>query len=233
MAPTPDVVGSTHGISGTVAWGIAGRPVTYALEGNVYANGAAVQWLGETLSLADPALGVESLARTVADSGGVHFVPAFAGLGAPHWNDSARALFSGITRGTTAAHLARAALEAIAFQVRDVFDAMSADYGEPLAYLLADGGASRNDLLMQFQADILGRPVRRSNSAELSALGAAYLAGLATGVWSSPTEIEQLGQPRDEFEPRLAETERSARYDGWREALARATYSPESARGRD
>jgi glycerol kinase len=225
MAPTPTVVPSAHGLSSTVAWGRAPGLATYALEGNIYATGAAVQWLGETLRLPEPAAGIETLAAQVPDSGGVYFVPAFSGLGAPHWDERARGLFCGITLGTTAAHLARAAIEAVAYQVRDVFDALEADLGAPLQVLLADGGASRNDPLMQFQADILGRPVLRSESAELSALGAAYLAGLAVGVWAGEDEIARLAQHGTRFAPRLAEAARAALYRGWREALARATQA--------
>ena len=143
-----------------------------------------MQWVGELLGLADPGPEVEKLARTVDDTAGVYFVPALTGLGAPHWSESARGLIAGLTRGAGAAHLARAALEAIAYQVRDVFDAMQAEAGAPLSTLLADGGASRSDLLMQFQADMLGCPVMRSTSPDVSPLGAAFLAGLAVGIWS-------------------------------------------------
>ena len=151
-------------------------------------------------------------------------MPAFAGLGAPHWNDAARGLISGMTRGTTAAHLARAAIESVAYQVRDVFDVMQAEAGADLQALLADGGATRNEALMQFQADILGRPVVRNLSTDVSPLGAAYLAGLATGVWSSLEEIDALPRPRDGFTPRLAAEERARRYAGWQRAVARATF---------
>ena len=230
MAPTPEIVTSGRGISSTIAWSREGsdaRPaVTYALEGNIYATGAAVQWLGETLGLGDPGPEVQTLAGQVPDAGGVYLVPAFAGLGAPHWNAAARGLFCVLTLGTTRAHLARAALEAIAYQVRDVFDAMEADAGARLAVLLADGGASRNDLLMQCQADILGRPVDRSASAELSALGAAYLAGLAVGVWPSPEVIARIAPPHQRFEPQMPPERRAALYAGWRQAVARATVVP-------
>ena len=221
MAPTSAIVTSTRGMTSTIAWSQGGA-VTYALEGNIYATGAAVQWLGEALGLGDPGPEVETLAGQVPDTGGVYLVPAFAGLGAPYWNAAARGLFCGLTLGTTRAHLARAALEAIAFQVCDVFDAMEADAGAHLAVLLADGGASRNDLLMQCQADILGRPVERSASAELSALGAAYLAGLATGVWSSPQEIAQIAPPHERFEPQMPPERRAELYAGWRGAVAQA-----------
>ncbi|MCX6632777.1 MAG: FGGY-family carbohydrate kinase, partial [Candidatus Solibacter sp.] len=156
------------------------------------------------------------------DSGGVYLVPAFVGLGAPYWNDAARGLLAGLTRGATAAHAARASLEAIAYQVRDVFEAMDRDLGRPLPALLADGGASRNDRLMQFQADILARPVVRSASPDLSATGAAWLAGLAVGVWRSLEELAALPRPEQRFEPRMPESERTRLYDGWLRAVARA-----------
>jgi len=222
MTPTRSLTFSEHGLSTTIAW--AREEVTYALEGNIYVTGAVVQWLGRFLGLADPVQGVEMLARQVTNTGGVYFVPAFVGLGAPHWNEAARGLITGLTHATTPAHLARAALEAIAYQIRDVFDLMSTKSNVPLQVLMADGGASRNDLLMQFQADILGRPVVRSLASDLSALGAAYLAGLAVGLWSSESEIEHLPRPSDRFEPRLSDSERAALYDGWQRAIARAMF---------
>jgi glycerol kinase len=226
MTPTRSPIISEHGLSTTIAW--AREPATYALEGNIYVTGAAVQWLGQCLGLDDPAQGIEALARGATDTGGVYFVPAFVGLGAPHWNGAARGLITGLTRGTTPAHLARAALEAIAYQVRDVFDLMSVESGAPLRVLMADGGASRNDLLMQFQADMIGRPVVRSLSSDVSALGAAYLAGLAVGLWSSEAEIEQLPRPSDRFEPRLADAERAELYAGWKKAIARTVFDAEA-----
>ncbi len=221
MTTTEGVVASANGLSSTVAFALPGR-VLYALEGNIYATGAAVQWLGDFLGLPDPAAGVADLAETVADNGGVYLVPAFVGLGAPHWNDRARGLLTGLTRGTTRAHAARAAVESIAFQIRDVFTAMQADVGEALPALLADGGASRNQALMQFQSDILDRPVLRSVSPDLSALGAAYLAGLTIGIWESLDEIEQLPRPRDRFEPSIKPSDRDALLGGWQAAVARA-----------
>jgi glycerol kinase len=223
MTPTPDLVHSTHGLSSTVAWASEGGTV-YALEGNILATGAAVQWLGELLGLDDPAAGVAELATGVEDTGGVHLVPAFVGLGAPHWDDAARGLVSGLTRGTTAAHLARATLASIAHQVRDVFDLMQAEAGLGLEVLLADGGATRNDQLMQLQADLLGRPVLRTTSAEVSALGAAHLAGLAVGFWSSEQQLAALPRDRDRFEPRMSPSEREALHEGWQEAVARARW---------
>jgi len=184
-------------------------------------TGGAVDWLGQVLSRGDPAQAVADLAATVPSSGGVYVVPAFAGLGAPYWDADARGLVCGLTRGTTAAHIARATIESIGYQVRDVFDAMRAEAPVPLPELLADGGASRNDRLMQFQADILGCPVVRSRSTDLSALGAAWLAGLATGVWRSLGELRALPRDTDRFEPEIRDDERGALYDGWRTAVGR------------
>ena len=211
---------SRAGLSTTVAWGLADR-TWYALEGNITVTGGAVDWLGQVLSRGDPAQAVADLAATVPDSGGVYVVPAFAGLGAPYWDADARGLVCGLTRGTTAAHIARATIESIGYQVRDVFDAMRAEAPVPLPELLADGGASRNDRLMQFQADILGCPVVRSRSTDLSALGAAWLAGLATGVWRSLGELRALPRDTDRFEPEIRDDERGALYDGWRTAVGR------------
>lgn len=226
MSAVPDIVLSQRGISTTIAWGLqapAGPRATYALEGNIYVTGAAVQWLSDLLALGS-ADEVERLAAQVEDTGGVYLVPAFTGLGAPHWSERARGLICGLTRGATRAHLARATLESIAYQVRDVLDAMEADSGAPLSALLADGGASQNALLMQFQADLIGRPVLRCASPELSALGAAYLAGMAIGLWPTLEDIARLKQPTDRFEPRMAPAQRQALYGGWREALARAMH---------
>jgi len=228
MTPTPAPVLSQHGLSTTVAWALDREQVTYALEGNIPVTGAAVQWLGEFLGYADPAAGVAELAARVDNADGLYLVPAFVGLGAPYWNDAARGLISGLTRGSTAAHLARATVDAIAYQVRDVFDVMQAEAGRELEVLLADGGASRNDMLMQFQADIIGRPVLRSTSAEASPLGAAYLAGLAAGIWRTLDEISQLPRPRERFEPRMSAHDREALYAGWQTAIARAAFGTNS-----
>ncbi|MBN2003846.1 MAG: glycerol kinase [Anaerolineae bacterium] len=231
MTPTTRATLSLNGLSTTVAWARekatgSHKTATYALEGNIYATGAAVQWLGQVLGLADPGPDIEKLARTVADAAGVVFVPALVGLGAPHWQEAARGLITGLTPGVGAGQLARATLEAIAYQVRDVFDVMQAESGAPLQTLLADGGASRNDLLMQFQADILNCPVLRSTSTEISPLGAAFLAGLAVGVWADETEIENLVPPRDRFEPQMSAERRAALYAGWQEAVARTVLDP-------
>jgi glycerol kinase len=226
MTPTPAPVLSKHGLSTTIAWALDRDRVTYALEGNIPVTGAAVQWLAEFLNLPGSAA-VAELAARVDTAEGLYLVPAFVGLGAPYWNDAARGLVSGLTRGSTAAHLARATIEAIAYQVRDVFDIMRAEAGAELQVLLADGGASRNDLLMQFQADIIDRPLLRSTSAEASPLGAAYLAGLAIGVWRTIDEISQLPRPRERFDPQMPAPERAARYRGWQVAVARATLGTE------
>ena len=225
MTPTAVPIVSQHGLSTTIAWATESS-VTYALEGNIYVTGAAVQWLGNLLNFEDAA-NIEALAASVASTDGVYFVPAFVGLGAPHWQDSARGLMTGLTRGTTAAHLARATLESIAYQIRDVFEAMQTEARTELTRLRVDGGASRNNLLMQFQADILDCVVARSASADVSALGAAYLAGLAIGLWDSEAEIEVLIPPHDDFEPRLPAAQRDALYRGWQQAIARTTFEPE------
>jgi glycerol kinase len=230
MTPTSSVVLSKHGLSTTIAWALDREHVTYALEGNISVTGAAVQWLGEFLGLGNPAQEVASLAERVESAGGLYLVPAFVGLGAPYWNDTARGLISGITRGSTSAHLARATLEAIAYQVRDVFDIMQAESGADLKVLLADGGASRNAMLMQFQADIIGRPLLQNASTDASALGAAYLAGLATGQWQTLDEIMQLPRPQIRFEPRMSDRDREVLYAGWQTAVARATLDSEQAR---
>lgn len=210
-------------LSQTVAWTTAER-THYALEGNISMTGSAVQWLGEFLGLANPVDDAVALAASVSDSAGVHFVPAMSGLGAPHWDSDARGTITGLSRTSTRAHLARAAVEAIAFQVRDAFDAMEDEGGVRLQALHADGGATRNDALMQFQADVLGRPVLRAATEDLSALGAAKLAGVALGWWTS---LESLPCSTTSFEPRMSASEREARYGAWRHAMAQARLRPE------
>jgi glycerol kinase len=212
---------SQAALSTTVAWQLPDR-AWYALEGNITVTGGAVDWLGRVLGLEQPASGVASIASGVSDTGGVYLVPAFAGLGAPHWDENARGLLYGLTRGTTAAHIALATVQSIAYQVRDVFAAMGRDAAAPLPELLADGGASRNDTLMQFQADILGVPVVRNRSADVAAMGAAWLAGLAVGVWTSMADVESLRRPTDRFEPKMPEDERERLYAGWQDAVARS-----------
>lgn len=223
MSPISEVVISQHGLATTVGW--ADHEAVRALEGNIYVTGAAVQWMRDLLGIAETEALAE-LATTVEETQGLYFVPAFVGLGAPHWNDRARGVISGLTRGNGRAHLARAAVESIAYQIRDVFDVMAEESPSPLQVLLADGGASRNDMLMQFQADILGCPVLRNSSMVLSALGAAYLAGLTVGVWTSRGEIAALSRPTHRFEPKMGDGERRDLYEGWREAIARTVFRP-------
>lgn len=219
MTPTAARITSEKGLSSSIAWGY--QQAKYCLEGNIYVTGAAVQWLSDLLGLGAPEK-VEALAAQVEDNGGVYFVPALAGLGAPYWNDAARGLITGLTRGSTAAHVARATQESIAYQIRDVFETMQAEAGTPLQVLLADGGPTRNQALMQFQADILGVPVLRSLASDVSALGAAYLAGLAVGVWTSEAEIAALARPQVRYEPAMDEVERARLYAGWKDAVGRA-----------
>jgi glycerol kinase len=204
----------------TVAWQRDNR-TTYALEGSVFMAGAVVQWLRDGLGIVRTAADTAQLAASVPDTGGVYLVPAFAGLGAPHWDPYARGSISGLTRGTTAAHLVRAALESIAFQSADVLEAMNRDAGIALAELRVDGGASANDLLMQFQADLLGVPVVRAGITETTALGAACLAGLAMGVWDEPA-IRQNWKAGARFEPCMSREEVAQRRHGWQRAIERA-----------
>ena len=224
MTLTPAPLKSRRGLSSTIAWRI-GNGTSYALEGNITNTGGTIQWLGDLLSLPNPAEGVAALAATVCDSGGVYIVPAFAGLGAPHWDPRARGIISGLTRGSTAAHLSKAALESIAFQIRDVFEAMHCDIGVSEPVLHADGGASRNDVLMQFQADILGCSVVRSSSIDLSARGAGWMAGLAVGFWSSFDELAALPAALDHFTPTISPSRRAQLLEGWNDALHRAATS--------
>ena len=226
MTVTPEPVISKHGLSTTIAWATPEK-ATYALEGNIYATGAAVQWLDQLLELNARRQNIETLATSVPDTGEVYLVPAFVGLGAPHWNTRARGLLTGMTRGTTAAHLARATLESITYQVRDVFDVMQAEAGIDLTVLLADGGASTNNFLMQFQADILSCPVQRNLSTDVSPLGAAYLAGLAVGLWPTEADIAALPRSHDRFEPSEA-TDRDTLYAGWQAAVARTLFDTEA-----
>jgi glycerol kinase len=212
-------VRSDAGLLTTVAWDI-GDGLVYALEGAIFVTGAAVQWLRDGLGIISSAAETEAVARTVPDSGGVVFVPALTGLGAPHWDPDARGTITGITRGTTRAHLVRATLEAIAYEVRDVIDVMVRDAGIAIPELSVDGGASANDLLCQLQATELQIPVRRPEVAETTALGAAFLAGLATGVWSSQDELKDTWRLDQRFEP----TERNnAGYASWQDAVSRTS----------
>jgi glycerol kinase len=216
-APIP----SRNKLLATAACGAAGSR-TYALEGSVFVAGAAVQWLRDGLGIIRASEDVESLARSAADNGGVYVVPAFAGLGSPHWDPYARGAILGLTRGAGAAHIARATLESIAYQTADVLHAMQSDSGIALTELRVDGGATRNDLLMQFQADVLGVPVLRPKVHETTALGAAYLAGLAVGYWKSAAEIDTQWQTEKVFEPGMSRDEAASLMKGWRKAVERA-----------
>jgi glycerol kinase len=212
---------SANRLISTVAWSIGGR-TEYALEGSVFIGGAVVQWLRDGLGIIRHSPDVEALAASVPDNGGVYLVPAFAGLGAPHWDPYARGLITGITRGTTAAHLARAALESIAYQVGDLLDAVQRDSGIPLAELRVDGGAAANDMLMQCQADLLGVPVVRPAVTETTALGAAYLAGLAVGFWSSPGQVADQWRVDRRFEPAMSRAQAARLRERWQEAVTRS-----------
>jgi len=205
----------------TVAWQIGAR-TEYAFEGSVFIGGAVVQWIRDGLGFVRTAPEIEALAASVSDNGGVYLVPAFAGLGAPHWDPYARGTIVGITRGTKAAHIARAALESIAYQVADLLDAMAADAGIALTELRVDGGAATNDMLMQFQADLLGVPVVRPAVTETTALGAAYLAGLAVGYWPSVDAITGQWKVDRRFEPAMPRAAATARRERWSAALARS-----------
>lgn len=205
----------------TVAWKVDGK-TEFALEGSVFVAGAVVQWLRDGLGLIKRAADVEALAASVEDNGGVYVVPAFAGLGTPHWDAYARGTMVGLTRGSSKGHIARAALESIAYQTKDVLRAMEADTGLPLKELRVDGGASMNNLLMQFQSDILGVPVLRPTVSETTALGAAYLAGLAVGYWESQADIAEQWQVDARFEPAMKGKQRRALYGDWQRAVERS-----------
>ncbi len=207
----------------TVGWRIDGR-TDYLVEGSVFMGGATVQWLRDGLGIIEKSSDVEALAASVPDNGGVFLVPAFAGLGAPHWDPYARGTLLGMTRGTNRGHIARAALEAIAYQSAELLLAMQKDAAFPVREVRADGGASRNDLLMQFQADLLGVPVVRPKVTETTALGAAYLAGLALGFWESRDEIAAQWQVERRFEPAIGEPERLARMARWEQAVDRSRF---------
>jgi glycerol kinase len=193
----------------------------YAMEGSIFIAGAAVQWLRDKLGIIATAAESEPVARSVPDTAGVYVVPAFVGLGAPYWDSDARGAINGITHGTTSAHIVRATLEAIAYQTRELIDAMQADSGARVTELRADGGASSNDFLMQFQADILGTPIVRPADVETTALGAAYLAGLATGIWNNTEELESFWVRDRVFEPSMPEQQREDLFAGWRKAVER------------
>lgn len=214
-------VTSEGGLLTTIAWGIGNAPVTYALEGSVFVCGAAVQWLRDGLGLVASASETEGVARTVQSSGGVWFVPAFVGLGAPYWDPYARGALLGITRGTTRAHVVRAVLESMAYQTADVLELMKREAGADMSSLKVDGGASANDLLLEIQADLLGAPIIRPLCIETTALGTANLAGLATGAFATIDEIAENWSAGRTFAPTISADERAARLAGWREAVGR------------
>jgi glycerol kinase len=214
-------VPSKNGLLTTVAWQIGGR-TTYALEGAVFIAGAAVQWLRDGLKAIQASADVERLMNEVTDTDGVYLVPAFVGLGAPYWDPRARGIIVGLTRNTTMAHVARAAVDAMAYQTRDVLEVMQQEAGLSLTTLKVDGGAAANGMLLQFQADMLGVPVRRPVVRETTALGAAYLAGLAVGYWDGLDDVRTNWALDREFAPQMAADERERLYAGWKKAVARS-----------
>lgn len=215
---------SKHGILTTVAWQLKGdKKLTYALEGGAFICGAAVQWLRDGLGLIKTSSEVEELARQVQNTGGVEFVPALTGLGAPHWNPHARGMISGLTRGSTRAHIARATLEAMALQNADILFAMQKDLGAKLSNIRVDGGAAANNLLMQLQADYLGQPVERPKMIETTVAGAAFLAGLGCGFWKSQKEITEVWKRDQYFEPLLSMKDRKLRLEKWQDAIERVS----------
>ncbi|MEE2779088.1 MAG: glycerol kinase GlpK [Myxococcota bacterium] len=217
---------SERGLLTTIAWRLGDGPTVYALEGSVFIAGAAVQWLRDELQIIDDAPAVEALAASVSDNGGVAMVPAFAGLGAPYWDPNARGALLGLTRGSNRGHIARAALEGIAHQVADVVEAMIADSGQDIASLRVDGGAAANDLLMRSQADFLGADVSRSAVLETTALGAGFLAGLATGFWQSPAEVAERWRENGRFQPGISDDERQTQRSWWKEMVSRVSTTP-------
>jgi glycerol kinase len=220
MTPVATPILSQRGLSTTIAWSRPGQ-ATYALEGNIYSTGATIQWLGKLFGWQNAAATVTDLAATCSASEGVYLAPAFVGLGAPWWNARARGMIYGLTLGSGAAQLARAALESIAYQIYDIFAAVQEEAGIPLTTLHADGGASANPLLMQFQSDLVECPVRVSSSTDVSALGAAYLAGLGVGVWNSTEELAGLHRGEQLYTPAMSALQRKELLAGWRDTLAR------------
>jgi glycerol kinase len=216
-------VKSRHRLLTTIAWKIGRDSPVYALEGSAFIAGAAVQWLRDGLHLIKSASEIEALAQSVENSDGVVFVPALTGLGAPYWDPQATGLFTGLTRGTQAGHMARAVLEGIAFQNADILTAMQKDLGKPLTSLNVDGGAAANDLLMQFQANVLGVRLKRPRYLETTSLGAVFAAGLGAGIWSDLEEIEKTWQQERAFEPKWGESEKSEALSRWQLAVKRAT----------
>jgi glycerol kinase len=224
-----EAVPSKEGLLTTIAWGIGDEPVEYALEGAIFITGAAVQWLRDGLGIIQNAAETDELARSIESNDDVYFVPALVGLGAPHWDSYARGTIVGITRGTDRAHLARAALESMAYQTLDVVRAMERDSGITLKELRADGGAVANTFLMQFQADILGVPVEVPEITETTALGSAYLAGLATGFWESRDELDAKWKLAHRYDPQMGEEERERLHGRWLKAVERSKAWDEAA----
>jgi glycerol kinase len=222
MRTGQEIVESDEGLLTTIAWRVGEEPVEYALEGAIFITGAAVQWLRDGLQIIDSADETEALAQSINSNDGVYFVPALAGLGAPHWDPYARGAMFGITRGTTRAHIARATLESICYQTVDVADAMKRNSGIPLKELRVDGGAVNNGFLMQFQADMLGVPVEVPLVTETTSLGAAYLAGLAVGFWKSRDELSASWKVKKRYEPQMAKSERDRLYHQWLRAVERS-----------
>ena len=218
-----DIYDSKNGLVTTIAWGLDGK-VEYALEGSIFVAGSAIQWLRDGVRMVDSAPDSEWVAKKVRDTAGVYLVPAFVGLGAPYWDQNARGMIIGITRGTTKAHIVRATLESLAYQTKDVLGAMEADSNIKLASLKVDGGAVANNLMMQFQADILGVPVDRPQIIETTALGAAYLAGLAVGVWSNKEELKTAWKLDVRFEPVMDKSEADKLYKGWQKAVKHSMH---------
>jgi glycerol kinase len=212
---------SKSGLLTTIAWGVGGK-VVYALEGAIFVTGAAVQWLRDSLQIIKSAAESEQLAASVQSTGGVYVVPAFTGLGAPYWDAYARAAIVGLTRGSGRAEITRATLESVAYQTRDVLEAMQNDTGIDFKELRVDGGMVANNFLMQFQSDIIGRPVERPEVPETTALGAAYLAGLAMGFWKDQQDISQNWALDKRFEPSMSEEERNKLYRNWKRAVERS-----------
>ncbi|MDD3115218.1 MAG: FGGY-family carbohydrate kinase, partial [Anaerovibrio sp.] len=218
-----EIYDSKNGLVTTIAWGLDGK-VEYALEGSIFVAGSAIQWLRDGARMVDSAPDSEWVAKKVRDTGGVYLVPAFVGLGAPYWDSNARGMIIGITRGTTKAHIVRATLESLAYQTKDVLSAMELDSGIKLAALKVDGGAVANNLMMQFQADLLGVPVDRPQIIETTALGAAYLAGLAVGVWNGREELKTAWKLDVRFEPVMPAEEAAKLYKGWQKAVKHAMH---------
>ncbi|MEO7660051.1 MAG: glycerol kinase GlpK, partial [Pyrinomonadaceae bacterium] len=218
-----DPILSSNRLLSTVAWQIDGQ-TAYALEGSVFIGGAVIQWLRDSLGVIDNSADVEALADLVTDNGGVFFVPAFAGLGTPHWDQDARGMIIGLTRGSGKAHIARAAIESIAFQTADLLEAMNSDSNSVLSELRVDGGATRNNLLLQFQADLLQIPIIRSKISETTAVGAAYLAGLAVGYWQEKKELAENWTADSRFEPQMAPAAAASLMDQWHEAVNRSLH---------